>query len=76
MIRPFVISGIDIFLKFVISNPEDMFESIELIKEIGYKVQVFYQPVDNDINMYRWMVENGPEDGRYILQLHKLAGLA
>jgi len=75
MIRPFVISGANVYLKFVISDAEDMLESLKLLQEVVHKVPVFYQPVSNDTEMYKWMVENGPEDARYLLQLHKLAGM-
>lgn len=68
----------DCFLKFVIGKKylDDMDEAMLMISELGVSMDdVWFQPVDNDLEIYRLLVDNGPMNAHYGLQLHKMVGV-
>jgi len=72
-----VLGSPHIFLKFVISDPDRDFQDPMFRRFVGDIINghLFLQPADNDIDIYRKMIVEGPEYGRYTLQLHKIGGL-
>lgn len=68
----------DCFLKFVIGESylDDLYEVEQLIVDLGVSIDdVWLQPVDNNLSIYREMIEVGPVRAHYGLQLHKVVGV-
>lgn len=70
----------EVFFKFVISMDivKDLNGAEEIVSQVyegnGIKKEVYFQPVDNNLAVYRNMAMSGPDYGRYVLQLHKVVG--
>ncbi len=71
--RKFACGKRNAFFKFVIGKnvTEDLAEAMAILDMVDSQ-NVYFQPVDNDIEVYRKMVSIGPSFARYTLQLHKL----
>lgn len=68
----------DCFLKFVIGELywDDLEEAQSLVFELGVSMDdVWFQPVSNDMEIYRAMVSGGPANAHYGMQLHKIVGV-
>ena len=54
---------------------DDLLEVNEILDYFVDDVEFFCQPVNNDLDIFEILSSSGPEEIRYMLQLHKIAGV-